>query len=252
MPSLKFVLLVIVAVVFEIQPKEVSTNEECPEATSCLKPLNRIYATRYDLVSSLDLDDSVVSSTVRIRVRAYDSRSQLQWPKDMIALNVDKDIQVELVDVLKEETSWPHDQRYLEVDICHDTDNQLLVIKVNEDIDTRSNILVLIKSRSPIKFDEINDARQEVGAIRINFASSQAHFSVPCIDNFEHKTNIWFRLAFSPDLTASSDMLTKVMQGTLVGKKYAVFESAEPISLAKVTFKLGSDDDLGERTTKID
>lgn len=206
-------------------------------------PLARTYPIHYDLMLNVSPDSSILSSVTRINIKTDDSRSQQIEPRNVVVLNADQSIDIESVVMFKEEESRPNHHDYLEIDVCRDTRKQLLVIRTNENIENESRLFLMINSQTLIRDD--NRGVHKVKGMRVieaDFSNSNAHLSIPCFDTSNYKTSVGLRLSFSPDFSASSQVLAFKRGGMMGKQKYVIPERVESIVLDELSFELRSAD----------
>lgn len=232
----RILVLLVASAVIGAQADSV-TQKECSDSDSFPGPLDRTYPTRYDMTLQVASDSPVLETAIEIRVKIDDSKSQQEEPKNVIVLDADKAVDVDMIAVVKLIDTWPGMSGPLEVDVCRDSKRLLLVLKFKEDLEDKSTLSVMTIGKSPIRDDNRGVYKQNQ-VFKVNFADSQAHLSIPCFKDPKYDAVILSRLAYSKDLTGSSETLTAEEEGAKYEQNFVILESDGPMSLDKFSFEI--------------
>lgn len=219
---------------------------ECYNLDDLHEPLGRTIPLKYNLLMLFDIDNSVAQGTLSLTMRLDDSKSQREEPKNYIALNMDKRVQVDSVDVFRE-TSEKEIVSVTLKHICYDAREELLLIQTWKDMEGDSKIHLSLTVRSPMRFGDeglhrvYDDAN--VLLARASFANSQARRIIPCFDDPKHETTLEIGLVVPPNLDISSDSCDIKSKRLEFGRRIVEISEEQPVKLDKLSFDLKRSND---------
>lgn len=226
-------------------------QEECKESIN-EGPHVGSRVSQYSVDTLIEPESSIVSENVTIFMNTFHESAD---PSDIIVLNADKSIEVDDMVVKKIPRSRSVinarssrsglrpfkgrlDSSGVAIEsICRDSSRQLLVIKLGEKLESHWKIEVKFSAKVPLREDGKGLHKLEDGSIRANFAGSQAHLIMPCIDDSNTKpSHFVFELTTEYRLKSTCAQFERDGNNGKNGK--TLLETIDPTNIESIWFEL--------------
>lgn len=231
----RLVVLLLIVAALEAAQAYIESYKECTESNYA-GPLASHEPVRYALSMDIMTKGYIRNEMVDIDIKA-DYSANPQEPRDVIVVHADSSVGIGFI-VVKRHSESSTIEDLLPIDtICRDSAKQLLVIKLENKLDTKQDLVVNFHGSLTAREDQRGLHRVKSNQLRANFGNHEARLIMPCFDDPKYKAVFKIDLQTRNKLQASSDIL-KVDTNKRTKLEDIPFAETEPLSFDSLSFDL--------------